>query len=281
MPYYITPQSFLSEIRLRLDALGDDSAALVVEGPEDKKIFHHRISATATIIPATGKTRLRDALNSIADDDKGRILFLTDCDYDVPNGNLKGGPDIIITTNCDVEADLIRLGVLAKVAVEVVPKVVSTDISATRIEEIVRQHAEELTIHLGRIRMAAQPLGADLEFEELDFSKYWSEKNGISVDKIYQVMWNHVHEKTSISRKEWNDRLNSIPYDPILCHGKDLLKATRMFLRRLYKMDNKITPDILAMMIRLAVDQHIFDQWEGTQRIRRWERNNNRRILAL
>src|SRR5262249_45079834 len=152
-------------VRLRLDALGDESAVLVVEGNDDKRLFFPHLSSTADIVPAGGKKLLRAALESIRATDQGRVLFFTDCDYDVTAGDLRGGPDVVITTSCDVESDLISLGILRRVAIEVVPQAMIARDSPSKIEADVREHAERIALPFGRIRMAAQPLGVDLQLD--------------------------------------------------------------------------------------------------------------------
>jgi hypothetical protein len=281
LPFYVNAQALLSDIRLRLDALGDESAVLVVEGNDDKRLFFARISSTSDIVPAGGKTLLRAALDSIRDVDKGRILFFTDCDYDVSSGELHGGPDVVITTSCDVESDLISLGLLGKVAIEVVPQAVIARDSPARIEVNIREHAERLALPFGRIRMAAQPFGVDLQLDDIDFAKYWDKKtNKVLVEKIYQVMWDHLSGEVDVNRQDWDARLQEIPENSMLCHGKDLVKAAQMFFRYLYKMDSTINKDVLAMMLRLVVDQEVFENWTVVKRMRKWEDLYGRSILS-
>src|SRR5580658_6101375 len=117
MSFYPDAQALLSDVRLRLEALGEKSSALIVEGNDDQRLFHSWVAATAQVVPTGGKTLLRSALLSIREDDRGRVLFLTDCDYDVAAGTLRGGPDIVITSTCDVESDLIELGILERLAI--------------------------------------------------------------------------------------------------------------------------------------------------------------------
>jgi Protein of unknown function (DUF4435) len=281
VPFYVSAQALLADVRLRLDALGEESSALVVEGNDDKRLFYSRVCASSDVIPTGGKTLLRSALESMLESDKGRVLFFTDCDYDVASGDLHGGPDIVITASCDVESDLIDLGILDKLAVEVVPQAISSKDSATRIGTNVREHAEKAALPLGRIRMAAQPFGVDLELEEIDFSKYWDKKSKtVLADKLYKVIRDHISAKVGISQTEWDERLRQIPTNPILCHGKDLAKAAQMFFRYLYKMDNKITSGMLIMMMRLAIDESTFESWSVVKRIRAWEARSSRRLLT-
>jgi hypothetical protein len=277
---YVNAQAFLSDARLRLDALGAESTVLIVEGNDDKRLFLPRVSANSDILPAGGKRLLRAALESIRDADKGHMIFFTDCDYDVPAGVLHGGPDIVITTSCDVESDLINLGILDRVAVEVVPQAIISKESAANVGTSVRTYAELLALPMGRIRMAAQPLGLDLAFDEVDFSKYWDKKTKAAlVDKLYSVTWEHIRKMFDITYDDWSARLDECPNNPIVCNGKDLAKGAQLFFRYMYKMDNKITAEMLLMMIRLAVDGGTFESWPVVKRIRSWEAAYGRVLL--
>ena len=281
MAFYVNAQALLSDARLRLDALGEESCILVVEGNDDKRLFYSRIDSNSDVLPTDGKKLLRMALDAIRASDEGRILFVTDCDYDVPAGELQGGPDVVITASCDVESDLIRLGILEKIAVEVVPRAIASKGSAEKIASDVLEHAERIAIPMGRIRMAAQPLGLDLNLDEIDFSKYCDRRSGSIRDgKLNQIVLNHIRKELDITKEEWEGRLLVASRNPILCNGKDLIKATQIFFRYLYQMDSKITPEMLTMMIRLAVDQVLFENWSVVKRIRAWEVRCGRQLLA-
>lgn len=279
MPFYINAQALLADIRLRLEGLGPTSTALVVEGPDDKRLFYHRASPSATIVVAGGKTLLRAGLASIIKSDSGRILFLTDCDYDVRRGDLTGGPNVVITHGCDVESDLIELGLLAQLAVEVTPRALEGDGNASRVADSVYDHALRMSIALGRVRMAAQPLGIDLGLDELDLAKIWDkESDAIMTDKLEYITWARL-KPSGISREEWHALIEATPTDALMCNGKDLVRATQLFFRKLYRMSNGITCEILTTMLRLAVNEEQFERWSVVSRIHKWEARYGRKLL--
>jgi hypothetical protein len=279
LPFYVNSQALLADIRLRLEGLGTESAALVVEGPDDKRLFYERTASSAEVVVAGGKRLVRAALAAMLEGDHGRILFLTDCDYDVRTGELNGGPDIIITKGCDVEADLISLGLLEKIAVELAPHAVETKVGASRIGTEVREHAMRMCLTLGRIRMASQPLGIDLELDKLDLGKYWDKPSDrILVDKLTSSTWGRV-KASGVSFTNWQKRINDMPADDAMCCGKDLIRSSRLFFRALYGMDNKVTADSIAMMLRLALDDERFEGWTVVERIRKWEAIHGRKVF--
>lgn len=280
MPFYIDAQVLLADIRLRLEGLGAASSALVVEGPDDKRLFYRRIASTAEVVVAGGKRLVRSGLASMLERDHGRILFLTDCDYDVRTGELRGGSDVIITRGCDVEADLISLGILESLAVELAPQAVEAKGGASRVGLDVREHAEQMSLALGRIRMAGQPLGIDLNLDKLDLSKYWDkESNRVQTAKLTQTTWERIKE-TGITRTEWQNKIDEMPTGGLMCNGKDLVRSSQLFFRILYGMNSKITAEIMAMMFRLTLDDERFESWTVVDRIRKREAQNGRKMLT-
>jgi hypothetical protein len=238
------------------------------------------MTSTAEVVVAGGKTLVRAGLASMLERDRGRILFLTDCDYDVRTGELQGGPDVVITERCDVEADLIKLGVLEKLAVELTPSAIETKGRASQIALDVREHAEQLSLELGRIRLAGQPLGVDLNLDKLDLSKYWDHTSDtVLTDKLIQTTWNRV-KANGITFTEWQSKIEATPSDNAMSNGKDLVRSSQLFFRRLYGMNNKVTYEIIAMMIRLALDDERFENWSVVDRIRKWEVHNGRNLFT-
>lgn len=282
MAFYVSADALLADVRLRLEGLGEGATALVVEGYDDKRIFYDRISLTADVVPAGGKRLLRAGLAAISETDKGRILFLTDCDYDVFGGMLQGGPDVVITNSCDVESDLINLGILEEIVVEVIPGVVQSKGSSTRVAEDVRQCAEAISVPMGRVRMAAQPLGVDLDLENLDLGKYWdSGSRQCNIEKLNWTVCNKLRRAgVRLSKGEWEQRLADTPTDAIVCNGKDLFAAAQMIMRTQYKMSNKYSFEIIVSMARLSLDEERFERWSVVRRIRQWEKRNSAQLLS-
>jgi hypothetical protein len=281
MAEYPTADALLADVRLRLDGLGGKAAALIVEGNDDKRIFYRRVCIEAEIVPSGGKKLLRSALQSMLPVDKGRILFLTDCDYDVLNGTLRGGPDVVITDGCDVEADLVRLNLLEKIVVEHVPRVIHSMDSAAKVATDVKNDAETMALALGKVRIAAQPLGVDLGFENFNITRYWDESaRKPLLDKINQEFFVRLGAGgVSIAKDEWLYRISATPDDKIICHGKDLVSAAHMILCQRYRMDHKVTAEMLMSIMRTAIEKSHFEEWTVVRRIRKWEDQNSRSLL--
>jgi hypothetical protein len=219
----------------------------------------------------------------ISEKDKGKILFLTDCDYDVLGGTLHGGPDIVITNSCDLESDLINLGILEKIVVEVIPNVVRSKGSATRVAEDICQCAQAIALPMGRLRIAAQPLGVDLALESLDLVKYWDRNSRkFDTDKLNRTVRDKLRRaEVPLSAHEWQRLIETTPYDPVVCNGKDLFAAAQMIMRTQYRMSSKYSVEVVVSMARLSLDEERFELWPVVRRMRQWEKRNRVQLLSI
>ncbi len=277
MPNYVSADALLADARLRLDALGADVGILVVEGPDDKRLFYGRALNPAQVLPTGGRGLLLASYEAASTADLNRILFITDCDYAVRAGELTGGHGLVITSGTDVESDLLALGLLPKIVTEIVPSA----LPANRVEYIANDAlklATALALPVGRVRMAARPLGVDLEFDQLDFSKYWRRgRSNLNVDKLMQVTGARL--RASGCNADLGELVRKMPSDNGMCHGKDLLSALRTVLIQEHRVDNKVTADLLGVMLRLVLDDVRFEQWKVVERIRAWEAKTSANIL--
>jgi Protein of unknown function (DUF4435) len=280
---YVDADALLADVRLRLDGLGDAAAVLVVEGADDKRMFYRHMAPSADVVPCGGKRLLRAGLEAMLPADAGRMLFITDCDYDVLNGTLHGGPNIVITKACDIEADLIDLGVLEKLVPEVVPNSMGSKTSASKIAISVRGHAKKVAEVMGRIRIVAQPIGVDLDFDNWDLLRFWDANSCEPLArKMHQAVLARLKRAgVTISETDWMARIESVPGDCAVCNGKDLIAAAQMILHTHYKMNHKFSKEIIAGMMRLALDNAQFANWPVVARIRAWEQRHGRAVLLV
>src|SRR5262249_48115642 len=109
------------------------------------------------------------AHSGMLEQDRGRIVCLVDCDDDVARGTLQGAPDLIITTNADMEADLVALGALRAVVAQVVREALRSDRHLDEITSTVLERSCACVIPLGRLRRAARAEGIALDFQHWDF----------------------------------------------------------------------------------------------------------------
>lgn len=277
MPEYLSAQALLEDARLRLDALGSTEAAMVVEGWDDKRIFQRYARRPQQIVVAGGKRLLLAARDAADDDDAKRILFIADCDFDVPLGRLSPGNGLIVTTHADAESDLISLGVLEHVVVEFVAAAVHEDRAET-LSEIVQRRAVAISSCLGQIRLAALGLGEALELERLDLRKFRLENTDqVDFGKLIRAAYGTMGS-TSIPLPVFADRVYESVPSYSACNGHDLLRAIADVLRRDFKARD-VTADRVATCIRLSFGPELFRQWAVAERVRLWEDRVGRWVL--
>ncbi|MBQ1017992.1 hypothetical protein KBX71_08950 [Micromonospora sp. D93] len=276
MPDY-SAAALLSDAHLRLDGLGQEYGILVVEGPDDKRLFYGRVRDPRQIVIASGRTLLLAAYSQAASIDRRRIIFFTDCDYEVRQGNLRGGEGLVITAGTNVESDLLELNALALIITEIAPSAIA-DEQVQRIADKVLEKAKSVSLPIGRMRMAAQPLGVDLSFDDLELSKYWDKRgHSFKEAKLLDVL--EVKIKQAGHGVDWKGLVEATPTDEGMCNGKDTLRAARFLLHHYYKVPNHITDNLVQMMVRMSLDDSAFRQWSVVKRIQAWEGRTGRLVL--
>jgi hypothetical protein len=274
-----SPSARLAEIRLRIEGVGiPNIAALLVEGRDDKRIFvpfaiHHSL-----IIVCDGRTRLLRIYGEMTESDHMSMLPVTDCDYEVALETLKGSPDIVITENADVEADLLRLGLLERVIHHLLPREVAGRGDVERTATDVLRRATDLSEPLGRARMAAQPLGYALALENFRFGRHRLNDGSPDVDKIVRTVHNQIRD--AISLDDFRVRYRATPDEPFMCKGNDLMAACSYVLREDFRARISVDGEMLDLISRVGVsDTRVFEDWPVCKRIRRWEKRTGRNIL--
>ena len=99
-----SPDGFVQYVRQA--RRGTRNPFLIVEGLSDKRALLPFVDGSVAVIPADGKDKLLAAYVGLTDKERRHIAFVLDCDGSTPS-ELKGLHDLVITTNRDVEADLI------------------------------------------------------------------------------------------------------------------------------------------------------------------------------
>ncbi|MEV6194792.1 hypothetical protein AB0M19_20635 [Streptomyces sp. NPDC051920] len=266
------------DAELRVDGLGPSKAVLVVEGPDDKRVFARHVADPAQILPAGGRRILLSAHESANDTQRQKIIFVTDCDYEVRRGSLRGAPDLVITTFTDMESDLLALGLVESVVLELVPRALESRAACNQISTRIRTRAEQLALPLGRLRMAAQPLGIPLNLDDIKLSRYWDPKTGsVNLTRLVDAM--HSKVSSIIDFNGWRKLIADAPEDIGMCHGKDLVRALAFLLKSEYRVDGA-SVELVARIIRASLAGHHLESWEVIRRIKMWQEMNRRYVLT-
>jgi hypothetical protein len=280
MSGYTSAVSFLAD--LRLDAFGPEVGVLVVEGPDDKRVFIRHVSSFSQLVPAGGRTLLLAAHEASSAEDRRRMVFLTDCDYEVRFGNLHPADSLVITEKTDLECDLIDLGLLYRVVLEILPAALGSETRAAQIVESTLTAAESFALPLGRIRMAAKPLGIPLHLEEIKHEKHWNvSARRADADKLARTAYARLREAgIGISEQEWRILVAETPDDPDMCQGKDLINAIHFWLRREHSLPSDVKPVTICRLLRTSLWRTDLSAWSVGRRIQKWESATGRRSLS-
>ncbi|WP_405990801.1 hypothetical protein [Streptomyces sp. NBC_00986] len=265
------------DAELRADGLGSSRAILVVEGPDDKRVFARHVLDPAQILPAGGRKLLLSAHEKANVHQRAKIVFVTDCDYEVRRGALHGSPDLIITTLTDMESDLIALGLVEPLVLELVPQALESQAVCHSICVSVLAKAKKISIPLGRLRMAAQPLGIPLDLDDVKISRYWNSK---TASMNFARLVDAMHSKVSdvVSFNDWRALVAESPDDMGMCHGKDLLRSVAYVLKSEYRVAD-MTSDLLARLMRAHLTGDYLEKWDVIRRIKTWQQASQRYVL--
>ena len=92
-----------------------------------------------------------------------RILFLTDCDYEVTLGRLEMQPQLVVTQHTSIESDLIAVGALRDLVAEVILQSADNDDDLDAHTQQVLDRAVALAEPLGRLRRLSQSEGFPID----------------------------------------------------------------------------------------------------------------------
>jgi hypothetical protein len=202
--------------------------------------------------------------------DQRRIIALIDCDYEVALGSFRPSPGIVLTGGTDVEADMFGIGLLDRIMQNLIPREITRANELTDIADDVRSSAITLSTPMGRARMAAQPLGIELDLREFSFGRHTLASGEPDVDKMIRTVHGRVAE--AIGLEDFKTRFAATPDDPRLCKGDDLLASAAFIIRNRYGGSNKVSSDLLDNLLRARmVDAFEFESWRVIGRIRNWE----------
>jgi hypothetical protein len=172
VPAYQSAEALLSDVDLRLDRFGSSAGILVVEGPDDKRLFCNHALHRQQVVGAGGRRLLLTAHALTQSHSRDDIVFVTDCDYEVALGRLRPAPNLVITEHADVESDLVALGGVERLTIELVPRALESDDVLHEIVNAVLYRSVALAENVGVLRKLALEHGFEIDTSELRFRKF-------------------------------------------------------------------------------------------------------------
>lgn len=276
MPEYISAQALLSDVRLRLDGLTPDSAVLVVEGWDDKRLFLKRVRYSQQVVVAGGRRLVLSAHSQATPRDRSRVLFMTDCDYEVTLDRMHAAAGLVLTTNVDVESDLVELGALRHVVAELVPEALRTD-AVGDVADVIVARAAPIAEFIGRARYVALRDGIGLDTSSLNLSKFRVPGEAtVREAKLVQRFASLSPALGTVSSLA--EKVCSAPTGYVMCNGHDLVRAVTEVLRTDFKVQHCREKEV-ARLVRAGLDENSFMRWNVVSRILRWQEETGEGLL--
>ncbi|MEU7696497.1 hypothetical protein [Microbispora hainanensis] len=250
---------------------------LVVEGPHDKRVFLDRTLARQQVIVSGGRKLLLAAHQVAQQKNVDRLLFLADCDYDIPLKLLTPAKGMVITEHADLEADLLACGGWNRLISILIPETLDDD---DRFEEIVSQvifRTTALAEVVGRYRRVARVHAFKAE-TDVRYGKYRTSKDNVDEDKLARALWQNSSD-CPLNFADLVAKMNDIDRTYDNCNGHDLVAALSHVLREDFGLRGH-DAESLETLLRSSISDRDFAKWSAVQRIHRWEQENGFVLLA-
>jgi hypothetical protein len=286
---YITPSEQAAELALlvnrqRKRAGIEELGALIVEGSTDKSLLEpHRTGPSGVIFPAGSRQLVEELLRHLRDRPiKGcSCVFLIDCDGTGKTPGLSGETSLLVTQACDVEADLIRLGVAERLARRFLPSdqaaadaVAATSRLALPISTVRRAAA---LASISMKRCGRQLRLRDFESEAITAVEAGPMSAADALDAVASELGWGDDEKEAVAA-----RLVEIParFDQV-CMGKDALDLLHRRLSREGNGDVRgWSCDYFYEEVRRGLQLSDFSDWEVGRRLFRWQSESGQTLVA-
>jgi hypothetical protein len=277
VPAYPSAEALLSDALLRRDRFGTTFGVLVVEGPDDKRLFGERTLRRQQVIAAGGRRLLLASHSAALAKKYAWVIFVADCDYDIAMKTLRPAHGLIITEHADLESDLLSNGGWERLVAQLVPAALDDDERLDEIITAVMARTVALADALGRYRRVARELGivANTDIRHTRYRR--SGTDHVDEERLVRSLW-QSSEECPLDLGDFAQRIGSIPPDYNNCNGHDLVKALHHVLREDYGVRG-LTAENLEHLLRHGVSKETFDSWSVTERIRRWELEVNVNLL--
>jgi hypothetical protein len=280
MTSYLSGAEVLADARLRLGTFPADQGILVVEGRDDVRLFSPHSVGLVSLLPCGNKVKLLDAYARLERGEEARIVFVVDCDYDVPTGRLTPASNLIVTDYVDVESDLIHLGLLKRLILELVPSAVGSDAQLEETSRVVFERARTLAEEIGRFRLLSTRDGLGLNFERLVYKRYRS-KGGMLVDREKLGRALHKTNHTcGLTPEALVSEACGVQGSSKLCNGKDMLLAIETVLHDDFGVKTSKIKQ-LDVLLRLAMTGEMMQQWRVVRRLSAWQQATGRIVLKV
>jgi hypothetical protein len=268
-----------------LQAANSKKAILVVEGSSDERFFRTFVDdATCSIVISAGWENAIDGLMIVRNDGRKGVLIVLDLDYRSLLGTVTADPDIIFTTEHDIEIAMLSSAAFEKVLHELgTPgKILSfTGMPGNNVRDLVFSVARPL----GALRLYAQELDISLDFDKYDY-RHFSISMTVNVPELIRVIFarSRVPLETTADVEAYIAAKLASVSDHHLCCGHDVCAAFGKSLQSKLGSQNAkfVTGELIERSLRLAYSVQEFLNSYLHREIEAWQgRNPPYRVLRV
>lgn len=304
---YPSVAAFAQHVRQQHRALQDDEVLLVVEGSTDCRALRQLLIESVILVPARGRNLVLGAYEELRQENLAACLFLADCDNNFPS-DLKGLTNLVITSNRDLEADLLfALNGYERIVLEFLGG------ASSRTKELLVQRDEVLSYcatfvsAFGIVKDAARSRGLTLRIADpLTAQRVRSTISDLpqaagwigagyqpSIDEIAADL-GHLLGWTALDVSAVAVDANRTDAEPCRrhavvacvecrrrchCNGHDMVSAIALDLSA--RLTLAVSQEELDKHLRIAADRSLVPRWSVGRRMRRWEEGAKARLLRV
>src|SRR5258708_3018119 len=277
MSSYPRGRHVLSDAKLRLDRIPVEQGVLVVEGPDDKRVLGEHVLDRRQIVVAGGRRLLLNAHELAHGESENRLLFLTDCDYEIAAGTLHGAVDLVITQHADLEADLLFAGAMGRIVGEVLANIEGNEELRILSDEVLSR-AIAMAEPIGRMRKVARLREIEIDVVDLRYQRARAPHTlAVDVRRLAQMVVQRS-PRCDLSADELHELATSVDGGELVCNGHDLVAAIQSVLHEDYGVDVARLGGALTLL-HMAADRTLLARCEILGRIERWEKHSGRKLL--
>lgn len=296
---YPSAAGFAQAIIQRRRALPPERPLVVVEGATDRRALLPHFAENVQVIPAGGRPNAIAAFHRAKLDGMMGVLVIIDCDGDTPL-ELKGHHGLVISTNRDLEADLLlELDAMRRFACEVLADSADDGQAAKALAGALLRSVQEVAVAIERVRSAARRLGIGTRMldaklgrrrkirpTDLAGSLVWvSESQMLKLEEVtaeYGALagWSAAEMQAVAVGAQADAGASCCRHESpgceacetrCLCNGHDLVDLLTIGVNGATGLSLKV--EEVDRSLRIAADARKIASWEVAKRAKRWASN--------
>ncbi len=286
---YVAPSERAADLSLMVKRVRKRTEAavvpvLVVEGQTDEPAFDQICEEGSLQVFSAGSRSLVEQLLVHLERDPVvgcECVYLVDCDGYGKTTALKGRSELLVTETCDLEADLVKLGVAARViarfvsgqaAVDVLTKASSCALPLSCVRRAAHRASVSMKLGGKQLRLCDLPESVLAGMENRSVTE-----QGVLAEVSRQLGWDR-HQQSAVSRE--------LPFvardaDAVLL-GKDILDAAFRLIRRDGAGEVRgWSREFFFREIRRELSVDDFASWVVGRRMLSWSKLRGHDLIAV